>query len=212
VTETKLERKTLREWREEAGLTLAELGELAGCAKSTVRDIEQGSTKPGSRAARAIAAALGITIDQIVEGMPEREIDTAWWGNDGFSPTAPTKPLRWWRERRALTTRELSRLSGVNARTIENIEIGAHNGVRLPTRRLLANALKVYPDKLLLPGDQRSTEERSVESILRAELRGARRALGKAHDFMLDDSNITFKAQDARDALLPDIQRELKGV
>jgi transcriptional regulator with XRE-family HTH domain len=58
--------------------------------------------------------------------------------------------LREWREKRALSMRELAELSGVALRTIWRLEHGG--GYPYPsTRRKLAQALGVEPDQIVFP-------------------------------------------------------------
>lgn len=55
----------LGELRRSAGLTQQELAFKANLSISTVAKVEQGKTAPALDTARAIAAALGVTIDEI---------------------------------------------------------------------------------------------------------------------------------------------------
>lgn len=56
----------LRTAREIKGLSVAELATAAGVTKTTVYRIEAGTHAPQMSTARALAAALGVTADQIV--------------------------------------------------------------------------------------------------------------------------------------------------
>ena len=56
--------------------------------------------------------------------------------------------LREWRERRALTQRELAERVGMTAATINRIENGVHEA-RLSSVRKLAEALGIAPDELI---------------------------------------------------------------
>ncbi len=49
------------------------------------------------------------------------------------------------------------------------------------------------------------------DAQLRADLRAAQRMMRRCFDFMRDDANVTFRAMDARDALMQDLARELRG-
>jgi transcriptional regulator with XRE-family HTH domain len=60
--------------------------------------------------------------------------------------------LRELRDRRALSLRELSKLSGVNYNAIWRIEVG-RTGAQPRTVRRLAGALNVEPHELLKEGD-----------------------------------------------------------
>lgn len=209
---TELEKKTLREWREEAGLTQAELAELAGCSKSTVSDLELGNTSPTSFSGIKIATVLGLTVEQVLIPTPKNGVRNAISMPDPpFNP--PRQTLEWWRTYYSLTQRELARLSGLGSAVVQHIERGTHKNTAPRTRRKLAQALGIPPDKLILPGDDAIPEqEKSEMDFLRAELRGARRALRKAHDFLRHDPNIAMRALDNRDAILPDIEKEVRGL
>jgi transcriptional regulator with XRE-family HTH domain len=219
VTET-LEKKTLKQWREYLSISQRELAEMARCAHVTVSALETGMLAPNCKAGERILAVMegfGIsesTID-IAEGIKEakREIEESGvWVEDGFRATTPKRTLEEWREARNLSQRDLSILAGFSIRSIQLIERGEQEFVRPRNRQKLAKALRVRSNKLILPGDKVPTQtDIKVEESLRADLRGARRALHNAYVFMLDDSNITFRAQETRDALMPDIRRELKG-
>lgn len=207
-------KKTVREWREEFGFKQYEFAELAGCARSALGTIERGEVILDSGTGKKVLAALhelGVNPDQIApSGRPEDTIDISAF--DDFSQDAPRKPLKWWRERRALSIRALWRLSGVGVTTISSIENGHQVKLQAATKRKLCLALQIAPDSLALPGDPQATDEGTVEGYLRAELRGARHALRKAYDFMRHDPNITHRALDTRDAVLPDIERETRGL
>ncbi len=207
------EQQTLREWRHDAGLTQRELAELVGCTPEMIVQIEKGYTGTDNGTTRKAAEVLGIHRSQILPTTPAilQQIDKSAW-EDGRTPAAPKQSLRWWRERRSLTPRELSILAGVDPGKVKRIEARKVQKVMPETRRKLAAALFVSPDKLILPGDkEKTTEEEYAETILRAELRGARRALRRSYDFLRDDSNISLRNLDKRDALLPELERELKG-
>ncbi len=207
-----LERKTLREWRKEAGLTQAELGELAGCVKQHIGGIERGRLPIRSATGHRIAKALGLKVGQIEPVTFDAKEDEWVWAEDGFASSAPRQTLRWWRNRRGCTQEELSMRAGLSATVVNHIELGYMKQVSASTRRKFAKALAVDPAKLILPGDAAPPgPERAVEDLLRAELRGARKALKRAHDFLREDPNIALKALDKRDALLPAIEQELRG-
>ncbi|MFV0383374.1 helix-turn-helix transcriptional regulator [Paracoccus sp. (in: a-proteobacteria)] len=56
----------LAAWRKAAGLTQAELADKAGLRKATVSDIENGKLDPRLSSLKALAAALNVDIDDIV--------------------------------------------------------------------------------------------------------------------------------------------------
>lgn len=57
--------QTLKERREQLGLTQAQLAHKAGVVERTVRLAEQGKRSPNLRTARAIAEALGVSVDDL---------------------------------------------------------------------------------------------------------------------------------------------------
>lgn len=58
--------------RAHAGLTQAELGEAAGVHTETISRIERGKFQPAVETLIEIAAALGLTLDQLVAGAAVR--------------------------------------------------------------------------------------------------------------------------------------------
>jgi hypothetical protein len=50
------------------------------------------------------------------------------------------------------------------------------------------------------------------DAQLRGDLRAAQRMMRRCFDFLRDDSNVTFRAMDKRDALLADLRREVRGL
>jgi transcriptional regulator with XRE-family HTH domain len=63
---TATERKTIRQWRDAAFLTQGELAEKSGVTLKAIAGWEQGRAQPRVKNLRALAAALGITPDQII--------------------------------------------------------------------------------------------------------------------------------------------------
>lgn len=211
MTETKLERKTLRDWREEFGLTQKELAILADCSGGAIGNIERGEVAPDTEVGQRIAQALGLAPGQILRGeLPADKIDISAF-ND-FSQHAPRKPVKWWRERHSLTRGELCRLAGISHSTLYRIEAGKRirNDPSL-IKRKLALALQVYPDSLALPGDKVSEEEKSLEVILAAQTRRQSRLLRRWQDAVLDGRYLTNRAYDDLDGLIKDTAQELEG-
>lgn len=206
--EAKVAKRTLKELREGNLLSQRDVAEMLGVSGATVSRYETGEQVPD--------APMRGRLQELYETSEIRWIDKnaaslAWVRYT--DPSAPKRSLRWWRQERHLSVEELSDLAGVSPRTINSWERGATLTMRPKNRRALAKALMVAPDKIVLPSDAIEEDPAFFDRTaqIRAELRGAQRALRKAYDFMVDDSNITFKAQDIRDDLLPEIQRELKG-
>jgi transcriptional regulator with XRE-family HTH domain len=67
------ERKTIAEWRKSKWLTQEELGDLVGVSITTISSWELGAKQPRFKNLRALAAALGITPDQIILVEPKKE-------------------------------------------------------------------------------------------------------------------------------------------
>jgi len=211
--ENGLERKTLREWRKDAGFTQVELEELSGTRSDSISEMEIGLRDIKGREGRRVLQALGVTYAQVVQVDPAVNIDISGWEETGKDRGAPVKDLRWWREYRGLSQRELAALSGITVAALIRIEQGINSSTKPYARRALQSALCVAPDKLILPGDdKKESVDTPLTDILRADLRGSRRALKKCYDFLSQDPNIAFRSQDARDALLRDIGPELKGL
>lgn len=55
----------VREYREYKGVSLRWLARKVGCGTSTLCDIERGKSIPNVRLAMRIAAALGVTVEQL---------------------------------------------------------------------------------------------------------------------------------------------------
>jgi transcriptional regulator with XRE-family HTH domain len=74
TTENTTERKTIRAWRDSRYLTQQELGDMIGVTLFSISNWELGTKQPRAKNMRALAAALGITPDQIIlVTKPERE-------------------------------------------------------------------------------------------------------------------------------------------
>jgi transcriptional regulator with XRE-family HTH domain len=76
----------LRGLREAAGLSRAELARRAGVPVSTLRGWEGDRGFPGLAALRGLAAALGVTVERLAEGVEDP-------GEEGPAPP-PEKPGR----------------------------------------------------------------------------------------------------------------------
>jgi transcriptional regulator with XRE-family HTH domain len=72
--------EVVRQRRSELGLSQAELASRAGVDRRQIRRYESGETQPTLSAARTLARALGITVDELA-GDETRRIDLAggWW-------------------------------------------------------------------------------------------------------------------------------------
>jgi transcriptional regulator with XRE-family HTH domain len=212
ATAEKTEKRTFAEWRKAQGLTQTDVAKMVGVSTPVISQFETGGAQPTPEIKRKIKKlAEGETLRY-----PKRTVEDLAWIR-GCDKDAPYKPLRWWREARFLSIEELAALSGVHAKTIRNLENNnLHMGARPHTRRKLARALEVLPDRLVLPGDKTDIDAVDLpdaNSVMRAELGAKRRVLRQAYDFLRDPANITHRAQDSAvyDQLLGGIERELRG-
>ena len=201
-------KKTLKELRRESALSQADIAEMLGVSQAAVSRFESGVQLPEAEARQKLEELYET---QDIRFIDKNQIDLKWLRFT--DPNAPKRSLKWWREERHLSTEELAELAGVSPRAINNIERGSTLSIRPKNRRALAKALMVAPDKLVLPGDDEAADPGFTDrtATLRAELRESRRTNRKMYDFVINDSNITFKGQDIRDRLLPELQRELRG-
>jgi transcriptional regulator with XRE-family HTH domain len=62
---------TLRELRQRAGLSQAALAERSGLRQTSLSTMEAGTHLPRSKSLAALAAALGVTIDEAMEAFKE---------------------------------------------------------------------------------------------------------------------------------------------
>lgn len=204
------EKVTLKEWRTAAGMTQAELAQEVGISQATLCRAETG-IEPTSGVKRKINAYVG---RGTLKYGGKR--DTLAYLRD-VNPDAPVKPLKWWRLERHMTHWELERDSGVSDRTIQNIETGRVGYVRSSTKRKLAKALMIHPDKIVLPGESREEDlgepGYTKSDLLRSELRAKERVLRRCYDFLRDGRCVTHWAQDqwTYTSLLSEVERELRG-
>jgi transcriptional regulator with XRE-family HTH domain len=156
------ERKTLLEWRWEFGLTQRELAELSDSTYATIANIERGRCTTKTPTAFRVAKALGLHPHQILAGAsrpPRPPTPVVSPTDDGYRPDTPRKPLRWWREKRALSQEHLATLADVSTNTLWNIETGRTSMTKPSVKKRLADALKVAPDKIIFPGEGELTTE-----------------------------------------------------
>ena len=62
----------LRHLRKAAGLTQQKLADLAGLPRATLASMEHGGANPGLDGVLAVAAALGVSLDELVLAPPEQ--------------------------------------------------------------------------------------------------------------------------------------------
>ena len=59
--------QNIRAWRKQRGLTQNQLGELCGISGASIGSYEKGATLPKRRVVDKIAAALGVSVDKLLE-------------------------------------------------------------------------------------------------------------------------------------------------
>ena len=67
--------KGLRWIRERRGLTLQQIEELTGIALNTISRYERGAISPTTETAQKIAQALGVTVDELLNGPARQEFE-----------------------------------------------------------------------------------------------------------------------------------------
>ena len=65
----------IKEIRSASGLTQSQLAELSGVAVISIRQYESGKRQPRVDQLRAIASALGVTVDYLLDIKPARAVD-----------------------------------------------------------------------------------------------------------------------------------------
>lgn len=65
----------IKEKRNAAGLTQSQLAELSGVAVITIRQYESNKRQPRADQLRAIASALGVTVDYLLDVKPAHAVD-----------------------------------------------------------------------------------------------------------------------------------------
>lgn len=98
--------------RREAGLSCEQLAVLAGITPETVRRAEKGPGRPSARVVRALAEALGSTVDEL-------------------APPGPRMTLRQMRQRAGSTQQEVAERVGVSTQMVGRVENGVY-GVKDP--------------------------------------------------------------------------------
>jgi transcriptional regulator with XRE-family HTH domain len=59
------ERKTMKQWREERGISQMEVARRTGASLAAIQGVESGRNEPRIGMAIRIAEALGVTLDQV---------------------------------------------------------------------------------------------------------------------------------------------------
>ena len=82
----------IKEWRTELGLTQAELAEKVGVTRKTVNTVENGVFTPSATLAIKLAAALGLSVEQLfwIEPEPRRQR----WPRPGGRGRPALRPCR----------------------------------------------------------------------------------------------------------------------
>jgi transcriptional regulator with XRE-family HTH domain len=213
MTQTAIQKKSLKELRKESLLSQADVADILGVSQATVSRFESGVQVPERGQRQTLRELYDTELHGTsgVQWIDKNQLDLKWLRHT--NPNDPRRTLRWWRDHRHLSVEELAELSGLSPKTINNWEKGAVLTMRPKNRRALAKALMIAPDKLVLPGDEEKLSPGFTDRTanLRAELRGARHALRLAYDILREDAAITHRWQQSRDDVMPEIVRELKG-
>lgn len=111
--------------RVDAGLTRIALSSAAGVAPRTLARIERGAQRPTPATLRALAAALGVTLDDLAPN----------WGRDEderltSGAVAPGVAIRVLRRRCGLTQADLAAAAGVSVATVSRFERAMHARAR----------------------------------------------------------------------------------
>jgi transcriptional regulator with XRE-family HTH domain len=113
----------LRRLRLDAGLTRAELAEIAGLSKGCVMNAENGKQSPRGRTVRRLALALGVDHADLMEAASDL--------GDTFG-----ERLRWLRLSASLSLDELAQRAGLTRAALSALEIGKHRPLRETVQRL----------------------------------------------------------------------------
>ena len=215
------QRRSLTEWRKILGFSQEEFAQRARCSTTKLSRLETGGDTFDTMAGKRVLQTLEeLGVDPLLVDKKaglryrqEKAEERGLWTEDGYRPTAPKRYLKDWRLARGLSQRDLGLIAKVHPGTISALENGAKPSPAPLTRQALARALRVRQNRVLYSEDEAPTvTEVRIEDRLRQDLRRVQYRLHQAYDFMREDANIAFKAQDTRDALLPEIQRELRGL
>ena len=151
----------LKKARRASGLKRLPLGEKAGLATATGRDIESGQRVPTIGTLARVAAAVGVHAGWLGYGLGEQYADepTATASADGMG-----ERLAALRTERGLTKAALARQVGLSPSTVADIEKGAQTGVDV--LESLAKALDVSPAWLAFgEGPREIPKKRRVRTV-----------------------------------------------
>lgn len=99
-----VEKATIKNYREKAGLTLEELGAILGVARQTISSWEAGKTSPSLAEAARLARALKVPIELLLDEEVEEEAGLLFRADD---PSTLTPELRSYLSKKASQYREL---------------------------------------------------------------------------------------------------------
>lgn len=102
--------RRIRTFRQENGITLAEMAARTGLSPTYISEIERGKVQPSAKALRKLAKALNIPLSHCL-------------GSDSLQQVIAQK-LKWARKMRGLTQKELAEKAGVSPGLIGQLEMG----------------------------------------------------------------------------------------
>lgn len=113
--------EALRTWRRQRGYSLQEVARRAGLSASYLSEIENGKKQPSVKTLEALATALNVSLDSLLDNSAET-----------FEVTAPGREekelglrLRLARERKNLSVKEVAEAAGMSPGYLVEIERGA---------------------------------------------------------------------------------------
>ena len=149
----------LKKARRASGLKRLPLGEKAGLATATGRDVETGQRVPTIGTLARLASALGVHAGWLGYGLGEQSADERTATADGMG-----ERLAALRTELGLTKAALARLVGLSPSTVADIEKGAQTGVDV--LESLAKALGVSPAWLAFgEGPREIPKKRRVRTV-----------------------------------------------
>ena len=125
----------IKEAREAAGLTQAQLAKIVGTTSQNISQYERGLRKPKIEMMKKLADALGCSASDFDESLA--------------ALVSVGDNIRYWRKNEGMTIREFSEKAGVNSETIRQYENGSMSPKKDDVKKM-ASALNDTPDLFYL--------------------------------------------------------------